>query len=175
MCKGVVAAIVYTYSQCGCVFIIKLRTGCSQFSRSLPPPYTRFNQWNIGQTLTRVILRYKVINFTFVWAFKSSCPAISNYWMAKPKSKKTVTRKASLASLLDIRTAHDAADNPPVPLLLSDVTGQRRSKYKHTATSENFSQGDKAVCESDQLEDADGKSNSHHRKSLLTPIWGSDE
>ena len=104
--------------------------------------------------------------------------------MAKPKAKKTVTRKASLASLLDIRTAHDAPDNPPVPPLLSNVTGQRRSGHEHTATSENIGQGensdnaragfahseDKAVRKSNQLEDDDGKSNSHHRESILTPI-----
>jgi hypothetical protein len=34
---------------------------------------------------------------------------------------------------------------------------------------------DEAVRESNQLEDDDGKSDSHHRESLLTPIQGSDE
>ena len=61
--------------------------------------------------------------------------------MAKPKTKKTVTRKASLASLPDIRTAHDAADNPLVPLLISNVMGQRNG-HEHTATLENIGQGD---------------------------------
>jgi hypothetical protein len=100
-----------------------------------------------------------------------------------------VTRKASLASLPDIRTANDAADNPPVPPLLSDVTGQRRSGQNRAATSETFGIGDdsehiragfaqskdEAVRENDQLDDDDGNSNSHHRESLLTPIRGSDE
>ena len=108
--------------------------------------------------------------------------------MVKPKSKKTVTRKASLASLPDIRTANDAADNPPVPPLLSDVTGQRRSGRNRTATSETFGIGDdsehiragfaqsedEAVRENDQLDNDDGNSNSRHRDSLLTPIRGSD-
>jgi hypothetical protein len=109
--------------------------------------------------------------------------------MVKPQSKKTVTRKASLASLPDIRTANDAADNPPVPPLLSDVTGQRRSSRNRTATSETFGIGDdsehiragfaqskdKAVRENDQLDDDDRDSNPRHRESLLTPIRGSDE
>jgi hypothetical protein len=34
---------------------------------------------------------------------------------SNPNQKKTVTRKASLASLPDIKTANDVADNPPVP------------------------------------------------------------
>ena len=94
-----------------------------------------------------------------------------------------------MASLPDIRAAHDAADNPPVPLLLSDVTGQRRSGRERTATSENIGRGensentragfthseDEVIRESNQLEDDDGKSNSHHRESILTPIRGSVE
>ena len=94
-----------------------------------------------------------------------------------------------MASLPDIRAAHDAADNPPVPPLLSDVTGQRRSGRERTATSENIGRGensentragfthseDEVIRESDQLEDDDGKSNSHHRESILTPIRGSVE
>jgi hypothetical protein len=97
--------------------------------------------------------------------------------VVKPKTKKTVTRKASLASLLDIRTANDAADNSPVPPLLSNITGQRRSGQNCAATSETFGIGDnsehvrasfaqskdEAVCENDQLDDDDGNSNSHHR------------
>ena len=67
--------------------------------------------------------------------------------------------------------------------------GQRRSGHERTITLENIGQGensdntrarfahskDEAVHESDQLEDDDGKSNSHHRESILTPIQGSVE
>jgi hypothetical protein len=61
--------------------------------------------------------------------------------MVKSKPKKTINRKASLASLLDIRTANDAADKPPVPPLLNEVTGQRRSRHNHTTTLEAFENG----------------------------------
>ena len=109
--------------------------------------------------------------------------------MVKPKPKKAINRKASLASLPDVRAANNAADNPPVPPLLSDITGQRRSDRNCAATSETFGQGDdsdhiragfapsedEAVRESNQPDENDGNSSSCHKESLLTPIRGSDE